>query len=302
MSAPAVAARRSYLECTARQRLAALLDEDSWTEFVGPAERVVSPHLATLGLPPQLDDGIAVGAGRLAGRPVLAAAQEGGFLGGAVGEVHGAKLTGLLERAARALPDGVLLLLDTGGVRLHEANAGLVAIAEIQRAVFAARHAGVPVIVLIGGANGCFGGLGIVAGCCDHVIMSEQGRLSVSGPEVIESARGVEEFDARDRALVWGTMGGKHRYLQGHVARLVDDDVAAFRAAAAALLGTPRPLDLEAVERRHAVLAARLARFGAAEDPVEIWRALGVAAPERLPLLEAEEFNRVAAGAVERGA
>jgi malonate decarboxylase beta subunit len=300
MSALAAAARRSYLECTARQRLAALLDEDSWTEFVGPAERVVSPHLATLGLPPQLDDGIAVGAGRLQDKLVLAAAQEGGFLGGAVGEAHGAKLTGLLERAARVKPAGVLLLLDTGGVRLHEANAGLVAIAEIQRAVFAARHAGVPVIVLIGGANGCYGGLGIVAGCCDHVIMSEQGRVSVSGPEVIESARGVEEFDARDRALVWRTMGAKHRYLQGHVAQLVEDDVAAFRAAAASLLGRPRPLDLDAVERRHAALAARLARFGAADDPVEIWRELGVAAPEQVPLMEAEEFTRAADGAVER--
>jgi biotin-independent malonate decarboxylase gamma subunit len=33
--------------------------------------------------------------------------------------------------------------------------------------------------------------------------------------EVIETNRSVEEFDSRDRALVWRTMGGKHRRLIG---------------------------------------------------------------------------------------
>ena len=50
--------------------------------------------------PRQFDDGIVVGRGTLAGKPVFVAAQEGRFMGGAFGEVHGAKLAGLL-RAAR---------------------------------------------------------------------------------------------------------------------------------------------------------------------------------------------------------
>ena len=37
----------------------------------------------------------------------------------------------------------------------------------------------------------------------------------MSGPEVIETNRGVEEFNSRDRALVWRTMGGKNRRLLG---------------------------------------------------------------------------------------
>ena len=69
----------------------------------------------------------------------------------------------------------MLLLLDTGGVRLHEANAGLIAISEIMRATLGARAAGVPVIALIGSGNGAFGGMGIVARCCTTVIMSEEG-------------------------------------------------------------------------------------------------------------------------------
>jgi hypothetical protein len=86
-------------------------------------------------------------------------------MGGAVGEVHGAKLVGMLQRAVARSPDAVLLLLETGGVRLHEANAGLIAVSEVMRAVLDTRAAGIPVIALVGGSNGCFGGMGIVARC-----------------------------------------------------------------------------------------------------------------------------------------
>ena len=54
-------------------------------------------------------------------RTVFVAAQEGEFMGGGVGEVHGAKLVGMLRRALRDKPDAVLLLAEPGGVRLHEA-------------------------------------------------------------------------------------------------------------------------------------------------------------------------------------
>ncbi len=103
----------------------------------------------------------------LDGMPVLAAAQEGGFMGGAVGEVHGAKIAGLLARAVAQRPAGVVLLLETGGVRLQEANAGLIAVSEIIRGICATRIAGIPVVAAIGGQYGCFGGMGIAASCCD---------------------------------------------------------------------------------------------------------------------------------------
>ncbi|WP_278398140.1 biotin-independent malonate decarboxylase subunit beta, partial [Stutzerimonas kunmingensis] len=168
----------SFYEADARERIHGLLDKGSFAEFVGPARRIISPHLAQLDQPGAFDDGIVVGAGRLKGRDVLIAAQQGQFMGGGVGEVHGAKLTGLLERAVAVRPDAVLLLLDSGGVRLHEANAGLIAISEIMRAVLATRAAGIPVYALIGSGNGAFGGMGIVARCCTAVVMSEEGRLS----------------------------------------------------------------------------------------------------------------------------
>lgn len=290
----------SYLEASARERMLGLLDEDSFEEFLPPAQRVVSPHLAQLDLPVSFDDGVVIGRGSLAGKTVFVAAQEGGFMGGAVGEVHGAKLVGLLKRALLERPTAVLLLLETGGVRLHEANAGLIAVSEVMRAVLDTRAQNIPVIVLIGGANGCFGGMGIVARCANVIIMSEEGRLAMSGPEVIETANGVEEFDSRDRALVWRTTGGKHRYLLGDCQQIVADDVEAFRSAVEQVLPqlerTGTALTLAELEAEQALLAQRIERFGAASDPLQIWTALGLsqAQAESLPMLEADDFVALA--------
>ncbi|MFJ3054813.1 biotin-independent malonate decarboxylase subunit beta [Herbaspirillum sp. NPDC087042] len=286
----------SYLEATARERILAVLDAGSFTELLPPAQRVVSPHLGQLDAPVSFDDGVIIGEGQLGGRAVMAAAQEGGFMGGAVGEVHGAKLVGLLKRAIRKQAAGVVLLLETGGVRLHEANAGLIAVSEVMRAVLEARAAGIPVIVLVGGANGCFGGMGIVARCANTIIMSEEGRLAMSGPEVIETANGVEEFDSRDRALVWRTTGGKHRYLIGDCQQLVGDDTEAFRQAAIAALADagPAPLTLSALQAEQETLRRRIAVFGDADDPMDIWAELGVPAPQAVPMLEAEAFTAMA--------
>ncbi|BDB30015.1 biotin-independent malonate decarboxylase subunit beta (plasmid) [Cupriavidus sp. P-10] len=285
---------RSYYEATARQRVAGLFDAGSIREILPPQERVVSPHLPTLGIPVAFDDGVMIGRARLDGSDVLFAAEEPGFMGGSVGEVHGAKLTGLLKLAARDKPAAVVLLWDTGGVRLHEANAGLISISEIQRAVFEVRAAGVPIIVVCAGANGCYGGLGIVARCCDHIVMTEEGRHSVSGPEVIESQKGVEEFDARDRALVWRTMGGKHRYLLGEAGTFARDTMEDLRGAIGGLLGQSVPLSLDAVLREHRALARRLERFGATQDAMEIWGALGVEDPAAVPMLDTEAFVAMA--------
>ena len=292
------AAPHSYLEATARQRVALLFGTGQFHEWLPPSARLVSPHLSQLDAPLAFDDGIVIGRGTLGHYSVFAAAQEGGFMGGAVGEVHGAKLVGVLRRAIIEKPDAVLLLLETGGVRLHEANAGLIAVSEVMRAVLDVRAANVPVIVLIGGANGCFGGMGIVARCANAIIMSEQARLAMSGPEVIESANGVEEFDSRDRALVWRTTGGKHRYLIGDCDLLVADDIAAFRAAALGQIGAVNlqsvALTLNAMEGEQRQLERRLQQYGDAREPSELWRRLGIIDPHQVAMLEPDAFMQLA--------
>jgi malonate decarboxylase beta subunit len=284
----------SFNEASARKRLDLLLDTGSFVEFIGPEERQVSPHLKIFDLPEQFDDGIVVGKGRLDGSPVLVAAQEGRFMGGAFGEVHGAKLIGLL-RAARDLKSvPVLILFDTGGVRLQEANAGELAIAEIMRAVMEARMAGAKIIGLIGGRSGCYGGGGLIAGCCSALAVSEPGRIAVSGPEVIETNRGVEEFDSRDRALVWRTMGGKNRRLLGAADVFTEDTAESFRNAALDLLKLIGTFGLDKLKAEQARLADRLRSFGSCKDAVDIWTAEGIPHAESVPDLPADQFISLA--------
>ncbi len=284
----------SFLECSARERIAGLTDPETFAEYLSPPRRRQSPHLPELGMPAAFDDGVIVGAAAVAGRSVLVVAQEGRFMGGAVGEVHGAKIVGLLRLALdERLP--VVLLPDCGGVRLHEANAGLIAVGEIQRALLDLRAAGITSIAAIGSANGCYGGMAIAVRSCDWIVMSEEGRLSVSGPEVIETAAGIEEFDSQDRAMVWRTMGGKHRVLIGEADVLVEDEVSAFRDAVLSLLDRPRPIDLAAMRAEHDALRRRRDRLGTCGDSRDVWAVLGVDQPDRVPDLTTDEFNAMAA-------
>jgi malonate decarboxylase beta subunit len=284
----------SWYEASARNRIRLLLDAGSFREFIGPEHREISPHLAVFNLPEQFDDGIIVGRGSIAGAPVFLAAQEGRFMGGAFGEVHGAKLTGLLRAARDIKSIPVLILFDTGGVRLQEANAGELAIAEIMRAVIEARMAGVKVVGLIGGRAGCYGGGGLIAGCCSALAVSEQGRIAVSGPEVIETNRGVEEFDSRDRALVWRTMGGKHRRLLGGADAFVDDTIQSFRDIAISLIAATPAFSLDVLKAEQTRLEERLQRFGACADALDIWSAEGVSDAQAVPALPADQFIALA--------
>lgn len=279
----------SWYEATARQRVDALIDPGTFEEIIGPEQREMSPHLALFDLPVQFDDGMIVGRARLGGDALLLAAQEGRFMGGTFGEVHGAKLTGLL-RSARKSSLPVVILFDTGGVRLQEANAGEIAVAEIMRETVLARAQGIPVVGLIGGRAGCFGGGALIAGCCSCLIISEQGRIGVTGPEVIETNRGVEEFDSKDRALVWRVSGGKHRYLTGGADIYVDDDASAFRRAALEAVSRPAALDFDLLCREQQRLKRRLQRFGSMCEARDVWAALGLAHPETIPARATDAF------------
>jgi len=275
----------SWFGAFARERVRGLLDAGSFEEFIGPEYPETSPHLSLFDLPERFDDGMIVGRGLLDNAPVLIAAQEGRFMCGAFGEVHGAKLTGLLRAARdiRSMP--VLILFDTGGVRLQEANAGDLAIAEIMRAVIEARLAGAPVVGLVGGRAGCYGGGSLIAGCGSAVVVSEQRRISVSGPEVIETSRGVEEFDSKDRASVWRTMGGRHRRLIGGAEMFVDDTVPSFREAARRLIKRAPPLNVATLATEQYRLVKRIERFGACTDAVDVWRSMGATEPQAIPAM-----------------
>jgi malonate decarboxylase beta subunit len=298
MEDTATRGKSGWFDATARQRVTGLLDPGSFTEFIGPSERVQSPHLKMFDLPSAFDDGVIIGRGKLNGRDVLIAAQEGQFMGGTFGEVSGAKILGLV-RAARdhkELPQTVLLLLDSGGVRLQEANAGELAVAELMRAIVQARCAGVAVIALVGGKSGAFGGAGLTAATCSRIVISEQGRIGVSGPEVIETNKGVEEFDAQNKALVWSTDGGKNRRLIGGADAFAEDSMDGFRAAAEAVLAKVPSLDLKTMQAEQERLTARQQRLGACDDAVSMWRILGIKDPAAVRDMDGKDLTALANG------
>src|ERR1700756_2555793 len=226
--------RKSLIELDARARAQSLFDQGTWKELVGPFDRIESPWLARQGIAPQSDDGCIVIKGKIGGSPAVAIAFEGAFQGGSVGEVSGAKMTAALDLATKdseaGRPTAAVLLLETGGVRLQEANLGLAAVAEIISSALALRqHA--PVITIVAGTVGWFGGMSLVAGVSSYTIMTREARLGLNGPEVIEQESGIDEFDASDRALIWAIHGGEQRVAMGVADELVLDDAPSIAAA-----------------------------------------------------------------------
>lgn len=304
---------RSFLESNARSRAIGLADSGTFTELAGPRHRVSSPHLPLMGEAVEFDDGIVTGVGLMGNKPLFIASQEGRFIGGSVGEVHGAKLVNIIRMARESydkmlaanpgLPEekrpAVVISFETGGVRLHEANAGLLAHAELMDQ-FQDCRGKVPIIALIGGRVGCFGGMGFVAAAADSIIMSQFGRLGLTGPEVIEEEMGKDEFDASDRALVYRTTGGRHKYIMGDCNLLVADSIAEFRAALRKVLIMPyseissmrRIGSLEKVQQQ--LKLVELCVKLAPGDSKDVWKYAGNETPDDLADMDFDSFMKSA--------
>ena len=252
----------SFIELSARERARQLLDEGSFRELLGPFERITSPWLEPQGIVTQADDGMVVAKGTLNGQPAVVAAVEGAFQGGSMGEVSGAKMAAALELAAEdnrnGIPTQAVLLLETGGVRLQEANLGLAAIADIHAAIADLRRY-TPVVGIIAGTVGCFGGMSIAAGLCSYLLVTREARLGLNGPQVIEQEAGIEEYDSRDRPFIWSMTGGDVRYRSGFADVEVEDALHQVRAALLACLA--RGVPARHRSERHDYYLPKLTQF-----------------------------------------
>ena len=297
---------RSFYESGARERAKYLLDEGTFRELAGPNLGLTSPHLPVLGEAVSFDDGVVTAVGTINSRPVFVISQEGRFIGGAVGEVGGAKIVGIfklaLELYEKAKGSGkteklpaIVYSFETGGVRLHESNAGLLAHAEIMEWIQKCRGK-VPMFSLVGSKVGCFGGMGFVCVAADAVIMSSLGRLGLTGPEVIEQEMGKSEFDSSDRALVYRTTGGRHKFIMNDSAFLVEDSIAAFREQLADLLKKPyselakyRVIGNYDLVQRQLALVKLVAEMKP-KDSRDLWAYFGNRDAARIPEMETAEF------------
>jgi malonate decarboxylase beta subunit len=242
-------------------RLAALADAGSLEPFppAGP-----SPHVARWGIAPVADDGVVCAGLAIAGARVLAAAQDARFLGGSIGANHGAALHQLFLRALDERPDVVVLFVDSGGVRLHEANAAELALARALQALFDVRRAGVATLAIVTGA--AFGGASVLASACEHLRFLPDARFGLSGPGVIETAHGKAELNAADPDAVTALFGASARVAAG-IGALVDADLDSLRGAICAAAQDAQPFGRTTLETWDAKLAARLAAAGLLPAP-----------------------------------
>jgi malonate decarboxylase beta subunit len=258
----------SFIELRARERARLLLDEGSYRELLDPFDGIMSPWLPIQGIVPQADDGMVVAKGTINGKPTVVIAIEGTFQGGSMGEVSGAKMAAALELAAddhrKGIPTQAVLCLETGGVRLQEANLGLAAIADIHAAIVDLRRY-TPVIGIVAGTVGCFGGMSIAAGLCSALIVTREARLGLNGPQVIEQEAGIEEYDSRDRPFIWRMTGGEARYRSGLADVLVNDGVHAVKEAVNNALA--RGVPAQHRTDKYADMLARLNKVDTSQQP-----------------------------------
>ena len=114
-----------------------------------------------------------------------------------------------------------------------------------------------PVIGVITGMVGCFGGMSIAAGLCSYLVVFRQARLELNGPEVIEQEAGIDELDAGDKHLIWSLIGGEQRFETGFADALIEDDAMTLRQTIVALAarGVPARHRSEMVEEHRQGLA-----------------------------------------------
>jgi propionyl-CoA carboxylase beta chain len=183
----AIAKQHDRGKLTARERVAVLLDEDSFTET-----DAFAVHRATgFGLEDKriLGDGVVTGHGTIDGRRVCVFSQDFTAFGGSLGEVFAAKIVKIMDLAERmGVP--VIGLNDSGGARIQEGVVSLGGYGDIfLRNV---RSSGViPQISAIMGP--CAGGAVYSPAITDFVFMvQDTSHMFITGPNVIKAVTGED--------------------------------------------------------------------------------------------------------------
>ena len=137
------------------------------------------------------DSGMLAATGTVGGQPVVVFASDATIMGGAMG-VAGCKV--VVAAYERALADGVPVvgLWHSGGARLPEGVVSLHAVGEVF-AIMTRASGKIPQISVVIGAAA--GGAAYGPALTDIVILAPEGRIFVTGPDVVRSVTG-EDVDA----------------------------------------------------------------------------------------------------------
>ncbi len=218
MSATALSADERAVRLTPYERLEALCDPGSIRVL---RSRISSERLGERAVD---GDGVVGATGLVNGRPIACYAQDGRFIGGALGELHADTIVRVLQTAERArIP--VVGFVESGGARIQEGTAALAGYGRIFRETV--RLTGiVPQISIVSGASA--GGGAYSPALTDLIVMTEDAAMFLTGPGVVREALG-EEIDAAG-------LGGPRVHDRNGVAHLVEPDEAAAAARVRELL------------------------------------------------------------------
>lgn len=204
----AVAKQKAMGKLTARDRIVALLDEDSFHEY----DMFVEHEARDFGMDRKVlhGDGVIIGTGSIYGAPVAIFAQDFTIAGGSLGSMHARKITKIMDYALKMrIP--LIGINDSGGARIQEGVNSLAGYGEIfWRNTLSSGI--IPQISVILGP--CAGGAVYSPALTDFVFVVDKiSKMFITGPEVIKSVLG-EEITQEDLggALVHAELTGNAHF------------------------------------------------------------------------------------------
>ena len=227
-SARAVEKQHAKGKMTARERIDALLDENSFVEM----DELARHRSTAFGLADTrpYGDGVVTGYGTVDGRQVCVFAQDFTVFGGSLGEVFGEKIVKVMDLAMK-IGCPVVGINDSGGARIQEGVVSLGLYGDIfYRNVMASGV--VPQISMIMGP--CAGGAVYSPAITDFTVMVDQKSfMFITGPDVIKTVTG-EDVTQED-------LGGArtHNTKSGNAHHLAADEADAIEYVKALLSYLP---------------------------------------------------------------
>ena len=187
----------------ASQRIAALLDENSFVEIGAlVTARSTDFNLKQTETP---SDGVVTGYGVIDGNLVYVYSQDASVLNGSVGEMHAKKIANLYDLALKTGAP-VIGLIDSAGLRLQEAADALNGFGEIYLKQATASGV-IPQITAIFGS--CGGGLALIPTLTDFTFMeSAKAKLFVNAPnaldgnEISKCDTSAADFQSKEAGIV----------------------------------------------------------------------------------------------------
>jgi methylmalonyl-CoA carboxyltransferase large subunit len=171
---------------TARERVDALVDPDSFEEF-GLFAQHRQTHFGMAGKEVPAD-GVVTGAASVDGRLIHLASQDFTVLGGSAGEVHSLKVADVMERSLKT-GSPFVFLNDSGGARVQEGIDSLSGYGKVFYTNVLLSGA-VPQIAVICGP--CAGGAAYSPALTDFIIQTRQAQMFITGPQVIKQVTGEQ--------------------------------------------------------------------------------------------------------------